>query len=134
MAEVNPEHEELVKHLRGVQYIVINTQYGGFVLSREATLLYLELAGIPYTLESQLDREAQLRLGDRIMVNGDEFYSRMDIQRNDPALVATVRRLGSEAGGDYATLKIVEVPADVNWSIEEYDGKEWVAEVHRTWG
>jgi hypothetical protein len=30
-------------------------------------------------------------------------------------------------------LLIVEVPADVDWYIEEYDGLEWVAEKHRTW-
>ena len=133
MAEVNSEHDELLKQLRGVQRIVINTQYGGFSLSQQAELRYLELAGIPYTLEPQEDRDTQLRLGSKIMINGKEFNSRYDIKRNDPALVATVRQLGSEASGDYATLKVVEVPTDVDWYIEEYDGKEWVAEQHRTW-
>ena len=132
MAEVNPTHEELIKHLRGVQRIVINTQYGGFSLSREAELLYLELAGIAYTLEPQKDRDTQIRLGSKIMINGIEFWGR-NIPRDDPALVNTIRQLGSNAGGNYATLKVVEVPADVEWYIEEYDGKEWVAEKHRTW-
>jgi hypothetical protein len=132
MEEVNPTHEELIKHLRGVQQIVINTKYGGFSLSREGELLYLELAGIAYTLAPQTDRDTQIRLGSRIMANGVEFASR-NIARNDPALVTTVRRLGSNAAGDYATLKVVEIPADVDWYIEEYDGKEWVAEKHRTW-
>ena len=132
MAEVNPEHEELLKQLRGVQRIVINRAHGGFGLSREAILLYLELSGEAYTLEQQEDRERQLRLGDRIMVQGYEFESR-SINRDDPALVTTVRRLGSKADGDYAKLKIVEVPAGVAWQIDDYDGKEWVAEVHRTW-
>jgi hypothetical protein len=27
----------------------------------------------------------------------------------------------------------VDIPDDVKWEIEEYDGNEWVAEVHRTW-
>jgi hypothetical protein len=132
MAEVNPDHEELLRQLRGVQRIVINRAHGGFSLSREAILLYLELSGEAYTLEQQEDRERQLRLGDRIMVQGYEFESR-SINRDDPALVTTVRRLGSKADGDYAKLKIVEVPADVDWYIEDYDGKEWVAEKHRTW-
>ena len=132
MAEVNPEHEDLLRQLKGVQRIVINQTYGGFSLSREATLLYLELSGTEYTLEPQEDRERQLRLGDRIMVEGYEFESR-SINRDDPALVATVRRLSREANGEYATLKIVEVPAGVVWQIEDYDGREWVAEVHRIW-
>ena len=132
MAEVNPDHEELLRQLRGVQRIVINRAHGGFRLSREAILLYLELSGEAYTLEPQEDRERQLRLGDRIMVQGYEFESH-SINRDDPALVTTVRQLGSKADGEYATLKIVEVPAGVAWQIDDYDGKEWVAEVHRTW-
>lgn len=34
----------------------------------------------------------------------------------------------------HADLKIVEIPPDVDWEINEYDGVEWVAETHRTWG
>jgi hypothetical protein len=132
MAEVNQDHEELIKQLRGVRRIVINRAFGGFSLSREGVLLYLELAGIAYTLMDQEDRDTQIRLGSRIMVNGTEFNSR-DIKRDDPALVTVVRRLGSKANGEYATLKIVEIPGDVDWFVDEYDGKEWVAERHRTW-
>jgi|APCry1669189034_1035192.scaffolds.fasta_scaffold83377_3 hypothetical protein len=133
MAKVNPDHEELIKQLRGVQYIVINRAYGGFGLSREAVLLYLDLVGITYTLEDQEDRDTQTRLGSKIMVNNKEFFERYDIERNDPALVTTVRRLGKNAAGEFAKLKIVEVPVGVEWYIEEYDGQEWVAEKHRTW-
>ena len=130
MAEVT--HDELIKQLRGVQYVVINRAYGGFSLSREGALLYLELSGTEYTLGPQPDRDTQTRLGDRIIVNGQEFWGR-DIPRDDPALVAVVRRLGSKANGDYAKLKVVEVPAGVQWTVDDYDGREWVAEVHRTW-
>ena len=132
MAEVNQEHAELIKQLRGVKHIVINKKYGGFSLSRPATLMYLELSGTAYTLEPQEDRDTQNRLGDRIMVAGVEFWGR-DIPRDDPALVLVVRRLGSNAGGEYATLKVVEIPSNVDWYVDEYDGKEWVAEKHRTW-
>jgi len=30
-------------------------------------------------------------------------------------------------------LKIVEIPDDVDWEINEDDGSEWIAEKHRTW-
>jgi hypothetical protein len=131
MAEV--DHDELIKHLRGVQRIVINRAHGGFGLSNEAVIMYLDQAGIDYTLKPQADRDAQNRWGDKILVNGKEFHDRYDIARDDPALVTVVRRLGSKANGSYAKLKIVEVPAGVVWEINDYDGKEWVAEVHRTW-
>ena len=45
-----------------------------------------------------------------------------------------VERLGNTASGNYANLVVVEIPDGVEWQIEEYDGNEWVAEVHRTWG
>jgi hypothetical protein len=127
------DHDELIRQLRGVQRIVINRAHGGFGLSNEAVIMYLDLAGIDYTLKPQVDRDSQNRWGDRIMVNGKEFHAHDNIARDDPALVATVRRLGSKANGTHARLKIVEVPAGVTWEINEYDGKEWVAEVHRTW-
>lgn len=130
---VNAEYEEVLSLLRNDQYIVINTCHGGFSLSKEAVLAYLEKAGIAYTLEPQRDRDTQNRLGSRIIVDDKEFYDRYDIPRDDPALVNVVRQLGSKSWGEYAKLKIVKVPRDVDWYIEDYDGKEWVAEKHRTW-
>jgi len=40
---------------------------------------------------------------------------------------------GNAIDGWAAQLKVVDVPDDVDWYIDEYDGKEWVAERHRTW-
>jgi hypothetical protein len=103
-------NEELMKVLRGVQYVVINTCYGGFGLSERAVREYKAMAGI-------ID---------------DKWYER-DIPRDDPYLIKIVRDLGMTANGAHANLKIIEVPPDVEWQIEEYDGNEWVAEKHRTW-
>jgi hypothetical protein len=60
------------------------------------------------------------------------FYDR-DLARDDSLLVQVVEELGDLANGRHAELKVVEVPDDVEWAIEEYDGTEWVAEKHRTW-
>jgi hypothetical protein len=35
--------------------------------------------------------------------------------------------------GSSASLRVVEVPDDVEWHIHDYDGREHVAENHRTW-
>lgn len=57
-----------------------------------------------------------------------------EISRDDPVLIEILERVGLEhSGGKYSKLKIVEIPDDVEWKIEEYDGLEWVAERHRTW-
>lgn len=87
--------------------IVINTCFGGFNISKEAKALYETITSI------------------------EAFPHEM--QRDDPVLVKIVEDLGAEANGDYAKLKVVEIPDDVDWAIDEYDGKEWVAEKHRTW-
>lgn len=83
--------------------VVINRCYGGFSLSEKA----MKFLGV------------------------DSSWP--DIARNDLKLVECVEKLGEEANGMYAELKVVEIPDDVNWEIGEYDGLEWVEEVHRRW-
>lgn len=87
--------------------VVINRCFGGFVLSAQA------------------QRRLEALRGD---ANG-----RWRDLRSDPRLVQVVEELGEKASGEHSKLSVVEVPDDVAWSIEEYDGNEWVAEVHRTW-
>jgi len=48
-------------------------------------------------------------------------------------LIQTIETLGDDASGSLSSLKVVEIPDDVKWQIQEYDGIEWVAEQHRTW-
>ena len=55
-------------------------------------------------------------------------------ERSDPLLVKAVEVLGEEADGLCAKLKIVEVPDDVSWYIDDYDGMETVHESHNSWG
>lgn len=100
--------------------IVINRCYGGFGLSKKATEMYAEKKGITDLGTWQHDA---------FYTN---FYCR-DIYRGDPVLIEVVETLGKDANGQHADLRIVEIPDDVNWKIEDYDGCEWVAEVHRTW-
>jgi hypothetical protein len=104
------EKEKFLEELRGIRRVVINDCYGGFGLSDIACAKYKELAGID-----------------------DAVWSDRDIDRDDPYLVKIVKELGSSASGSYASLKIVEIPEDVEWFISDYDGAEWVSEKHRTW-
>lgn len=91
--------------------IVINTCYGGFGLSKEAEELYCAYANLP-----------------------PEKFADYEMDRNCPILLQVIEQLGvEECRGKYASLKVVEIPDDVDWDIEEYDGREHVAEVHRTW-
>lgn len=101
--------------------VVINTCYGGFSLSKEAQELYAEKKGI-----TDLGKYTE----------SYESYENVwswNINRDDPDLVAVVESLGDAASHRYGKLKVVDIPDDVEWTIMEYDGNEWVAEAHRTW-
>jgi hypothetical protein len=72
--------------------------------------------------------------GDYKRINSmDWYFSSRDVARDDPDLLAVVEELGDAASGRFAKLRIVEIPVDVEWSVEEYDGLEHIAEVHQTW-
>lgn len=57
-----------------------------------------------------------------------------EIPRDNKDLIKVVEEMGSDVNGSCAKLEIVEIPDDVEWEIEEYDGLEWVSEKHRRWG
>lgn len=90
--------------------VVINRCYGGFSLSKEA----YDFLGLEW----------------------DDYgfaYNHDDAKRSDPKLVECVKKLGEKANGRYANLKIVKIPSDVEWYIENYDGVETIHEDHRSW-
>ncbi len=89
--------------------IVINTCCGGYSLSQKCVEWLVERDGVTISEYTYAD------------------------DRANPLLVAAVEALGAEAGGSCAELKVVDIPDEVEWQIESYDGREWVAETHRTW-
>jgi hypothetical protein len=139
-----------------VPKVVVNSCFGGFGISEAGMLRYAELKGIRlypeknqfhmmtyYTVppEQRVDQlTAEQWLGatsEQRMAHNDAYDAQTlhydDINRDDPLLVQVVEELGTEAADRFSELRIAYVPDDVKWTIEEYDGKEWVAEVHRTW-
>lgn len=88
--------------------VVINICYGGFGLSEAAYKM----------LGPEWDKYG-------FVYNRDN--------RTDPKLVACVEELGDQASGRFAKLTVVEIPDNIEWEIEEYDGQEWISEKHRRW-
>jgi len=87
--------------------VVINADYGGFSLSEEA----YKFLGLKW----------------------DGYGFAFTDERSDLKLVECVEKLGEKANGECAKLKVIEVPDEVKYEIEEYDGREHVAECHSTW-
>lgn len=91
--------------------VVINRRFGGFSLSEEAyKFLGWEWDGYGYR-GSRSDKET----------------------RTNAELVKCVEQLGEKANGRFARLVVVDVPDDVEWEIDDYDGLETIEEKHRTW-
>ena len=98
--------------------ILINRCFGGYSVSKEV----FEELGIPYDGYGFIENED---LG----ISGGDFAC-----RTDPRLLAAVEKIGYEkANGVFADLEIVEIPDDVEWEIQEYDGWESIHEKHRSW-
>jgi len=88
--------------------IVINICFGGFGLSSIGEIEYLNRSGV-------------------------DVASVWDISRTDPILVAMVEENSNLYSGSLSQLRVVEIPDDVDWEISDYDGREHIAEKHRTW-
>ena len=140
--------------------VVINTRFGGFGISDEA---YEKLGewGIPIQkyVDEERGKDGRYKsdpLNDGEIVFDRELTPKGESDYNDiywkyksisdrywdcwirdnrthSLLIRVVEKLGEKANGRHSKLKVVDVPDDVEWSIEEYDGIEWVAEKHRTW-
>lgn len=115
--------------------IAINTSYGGFGLSDAAIVRLAELKGVKLKIVHTALSEL---IGEHVYFSEDDDPDTCDpfaygFDRDDPHLVQVIEELGSVASGSFASLKVVEIPDDVKWDIEEYDGSEWISEQHRTW-
>jgi hypothetical protein len=138
--------------------VVINGCFGGFGLSLFAEKRFAELKGKEYYAYKQTKyafrdgRNEYTKITDLndggLFVNGMTkdlgektnelpngcWFDRYGNERTDPALLRVIEELGERANGVCAKLEVVEIPDNVEYEIAEYDGNEWIAEKHRTWG
>lgn len=144
---------------RGIRKVVINACYGGFGISHEGMLRYFALKGIEvwpecvdvfcnqkfYRYWTKAPEERPTKPGLEVFkwsIDDHVAYknacnkvtlSSEEIMRDDPALVRIVEELGIAVNSRYSNLRVVEIPDDVLWQIDDYEGYEHVAEVHRRW-
>jgi len=122
--------EKLLLRNEIMQKIVINNCWGGFGLSDEAMRRYAELKGIKLIEEVNEYGDVNFYLNE---INEDSYFTGWSIDRDDPSLVQVVEEMGKDSHSGYSVLKIVEIPDDVKWEIDDYDGREHIAEKHRKW-
>lgn len=143
--------------------VVINRCFGGFVLSDAAYLKlhewgvpiqkYIKQERDPvtglYPRQSVNDGEV---IFDRELTPADEsslsaiYHKFKGVRGNNrywddwtrdnrthPLVVRVVDELGAAADGDCSELAVVTIPDGIEWDIDEYDGREKIAEKHREW-
>ena len=139
--------------------IVVNKCFGGFSLSALAVKRMAELSNKPcYLFKTEYkdgklihiptdlkDCENTLFFSAYTVENPDEYISGDDSRdeetylsprpddRTDEILIQVIEELGEKANGACASLSIIEIPDDVDWEINEYDGLETIGEKHRSW-
>ena len=144
-----------------MQKIVINSCYGGFSLSHEAVMRYTELKGDetygyvnirkpdgsldfenyePYDKEKHTDNCLCIHYASKKsknmtskQLNANYVSNCRAEERDDPKLIQAVEELGDKANGGFSDLRIIEIPDDVKWVIDEYDGMESIEEEHKSW-
>ena len=143
--------------------IVVNAGFGGFSLSDKAERRYAELAGFEFTRFEQTGWKHNGDEGYRVIGDEEEnifshtirgvfegdftklpytqgqeggegsYWSSRATPRDDKFLLQVVDEMGEDANGRYAKLRVVEIPDEVEWEIDEYDGSESVHEKHQVW-
>ncbi len=142
--------------------IAINSCYGGFRLSTKATqrihelkcphqrlMTFMEYTGgtgyvgnnMNYkfksedearanTIKHQISSFPYIVINNKILVDDHDE----DENRSCPILIQVIEELGEEASNKVANIKIVDIPDNTDYEIEECDGWESVAEKRRSWG
>lgn len=132
--------------------VVINACFGGFGLSAESVKWLIakkspliktytedEYGAGSFPSEHLKDVGGGFKAGfveGVLRKDGIVYTARIgeDEGRAHPDLIAVIEALGDAASGSFSRLRVVEVPDGVDYTIEEYDGNEHIAEKHRTWG
>ena len=139
--------------------VVTNRCFGGFGLSPDAEKLYMKKQGKdlffyqqtkykhcdgineytkidPARNQSLFTHTYTTDLGDSFQEHPDDdsgYWYSGGLKRDDPILIQVIEELGVAANGQCADLQITEIPDGIDYTIEEYDGNEHIAENHATW-
>ena len=133
--------------------VVVNRCFGGFGISNKALLelikrnfKYVEKINVYSYCKNkdeisrdfmEFDSEYKQHRYMNMLLKNDDLYMLKDRYlenfRSDPDLIDIIEKLGEESFGKHADLEIVNVPDDIKWYIDDYDGRETIREEHRCW-
>lgn len=119
--------------------IAVNRCFGGFSVSKDAALM-LRSKGVKITLNGEYYSDGSgpcEKMEDAYYLCNEDFGIESDNvyqYRAEKRLIETIEILGEEkASGVLSNIVIVNIPENVDWEIDDYDGMENIEEVHRRW-
>lgn len=116
--------------------VAINKCYGGFVLSNAAHERLIAL-GVPhYAKWDEIPKNEEPYVVDYNGFGEDKYASnfRDYTKRNHPLLIQAIEELGEDkSSGMFGEIRVIEIPDDIEFEIDDYDGIESIHEKHRSW-
>jgi len=107
--------------------IAINKCYGGFSISKEVADKLIKKG---YSLgPGDFSKGKSFHINNETFNIKDDDY---DKYRTHPDLIEAIET-SSNPNGSYANIEIVDIPDDIEWEIDDYDGVETIHEKHRSW-
>lgn len=127
--------------------IILNKCYGGFDVSKEAYMLYAKKKGLNlYIYESEFKygkfiykktNDTSIMndyfikdMGNNVEISDKDYKKNLlylnEKYRQDPTLIEVVEELKDKASGRFGDLKVVEIPDNCYYKIDEYDGVETI--------
>ena len=135
--------------------VILNKCFGGFGVSPEGYQLYAKKKGLvhyaykvnnnllydyietPTNDDWHLNYYTQsLGLGKDIYFNEEDDNNMLYLNgdyREDATLIEVVEELGKNANGKFSDLVVVEIPADMEYVIDDYDGMETLHQKVQVW-
>lgn len=124
--------------------IILNKCYGGFDLSKKAYELYAKKKGLElYAYINCLENEGKYKysdgsdffmtyftkdFGNNVEISKEDYKKYVlylsETAREDKTLIEVVEELGKKASGRCGELKIVKIPDNAFFIIDNYDGIE----------
>ena len=121
--------------------IAINKCYGGFSVNNKVAKILKE-KGVKVTFAGEKypdgsgpkksfgEEETHHFSNEDFGIESDNYNT----WRADKRLIDSIEEVGEKnSGGRLASISIIDIPDDINWEIDEYDGIESVHEEHRSW-
>lgn len=132
--------------------IIKNVCYGGFHFSDEA---YEKMIAYGIPLKEYIKQKRNPETGlydksknkknvifkrgeseiDKIMKQFGDYWDNFDekFKRTNETIIRVVEELGAEANNRFSRLEIVEIPDDIDWEIDDYDGIETIRRKGERW-